>query len=327
MDRTRVGVALLIIFQFPSILFAVYHFCTRNTEVLDEHRNEGKIVRVEHIQVTEPRVGIPNSRGDISGCTLADIRMRPGVMLLVNTNTGYMDMTLNLLESIKRTGVCVNTTIVAEEEKAYQTMLSHAQGDPAIKVVKTDQGEADPGKLVLYSREYRRLVNRRHRYILSLLEKGYEVFFTDVDTFWFQDPFSYFQGEFDMALVDERSPYPTRLQKKSLHCAGLVYFKPTKKTLQFVKKWIQILADPKNKVSDQGVLNRMMHDDIPVRVDVRQLPVKYFPHALVFYKPEWRKENNDPIIMHNVGVRGHDAKAKKFRENNMWLVKTTSGTV
>ncbi|XP_022108108.1 UDP-D-xylose:L-fucose alpha-1,3-D-xylosyltransferase 3-like [Acanthaster planci] len=307
--------------------------------MLSDHHIKDKEAKQEHLQMTdEPKLGMTpalpssktadNNRGKISGCTLADIRKRPGVMLLVNTNTGYMDMTLNLLESVKRTGVCVNTTIVAEEEKAYQTMLSHAHGDPAIKVVKTDQGlgEADPGKLVLFNREHMRLVNRRHRYILSLLEKGYEVFFTDVDTFWFRDPFSYFQGKFDMAFVDERSPYPTRLRRKSLHCPSLGYFWPTNRTLQFVRKWIQILVDPKNQISDQGVLNRMMHANIPVHVVVRQLPVKYFPHALVFYNPDWRQENKDPIIMYNMGIKGHDAKAEKFKENNMWLINNTSGT-
>ena len=303
----------------------------KGSEMSDDYRDAGRNVRIELAvhRNESSRVGVPpqaspssteGPRGTISNCTLADIEKRPGVVLLINTNTAYMDMTMNLLESIKRTGVCVNTTIVAEEKKAYQAMFNHAKNDPAIRIVKTDQGEASSKKLVLYSREYRRLVNRRQKYILSLLEKGYEVFFTDVDTFWFRDPFSYFQGEFDMAMVDERSPYPTRLQKTSIHCAGLVYFKPTNKTLWFVKKWIQILTHPKNKISDQGVLNHMLHEDIPVHVDIRQLPVKYFPHALVFYKPEWRKENNNPIIMHNVGVRGHDEKARKFKENNMWVL-------
>ncbi|XP_038052786.1 UDP-D-xylose:L-fucose alpha-1,3-D-xylosyltransferase 1-like [Patiria miniata] len=264
-------------------------------------------------------------RGKISGCTLADTEKKPGVVLLLNTNTAFMDMALNLLESIKRTGVCLNTTIIAEEKNAYLALLSATKGDPVITVLKSAEGEASSKKLRIFTPEYNRLVNRRHKYILSLLQHGFEVFFTDVDTFWFQDPFSYFQGDFDMSLVDERSPYPTRLQNRSLHCAGLGYFKPTNKTIMFVKKWAEILADPKHRGSDQNILNDQLHKDQPVRVDVRPLPVKHFPHANVFWQPKWRRENNDTVIMHNVGykVRGHDAKVAKFKENNMWLVNVT----
>ena len=95
---------------------------------------------------------------------------------------------------------------------------------------------------------------------------------------------------------------------------------------EYVKKWVEILANPKHRGSDQAILNNLLHEDQPVRVEVKPLPVKHFPHANVFWVPKWRKENNDTIIMHNVGfkVRGHDAKVAKFKENNMWLVNVTS---
>ncbi|XP_022100037.1 UDP-D-xylose:L-fucose alpha-1,3-D-xylosyltransferase 3-like, partial [Acanthaster planci] len=172
-------------------------------------------------------------------------------------------------------------------------------------------------------RALQKLVNRRHYYILSLLERGQEVLFIDADTFWFRDPFEYFHGNFDMSFVDERSPYPKRLPKRSLHCAGLGYFRPTNRTLRFVRKWISIIAEKKRPPSDQGVLNYMMHNDIPEHVNVRPLPLAFFPHALIYYKDNWNKNHNGTIIVHNVGLRGHDAKMNKFKANGMWLVNVT----
>ena len=259
-------------------------------------------------------------RGALSGCTLTDLKKRPHVVLLTTTNTGYIDMTMNMLESIRRTGLCLNTSIVVEDQKAYRYLLKRAQGDPAICLRKTTLGESSPTTSKVLSGPYRKLVNKRYFYILALLERGLDVFFSDVDTFWFRDPFSYFEGDFDMSFVDERSPYPYRLQTKSVHCAGLGYYKPTNKTLKFVRKWIEILQSKTNRRSDQGVLNYMLHKDIPMRVDISPLPLTHFPHGLIFYNTEWRKKNNDTIIQHNVGFPTHEIKVQKYKENNMWLV-------
>ncbi|XP_038066820.1 UDP-D-xylose:L-fucose alpha-1,3-D-xylosyltransferase 3-like [Patiria miniata] len=341
MECKRLTLAFMVILQMSSVFVLIYHYSSGHVTTLHDDRTKGKDTRMAHAAVSALRVQTfsnhatsqpPNRtvdiRGKISGCTLADTEKKPGVVLLLNTNTAFMDMTLNLLESIKRTGVCLNTTIIAEEKNAYRALLSATQGDPAITVLKSAEGEASSDKLLVFSPEYNRLVNRRQKYILSLLQQGFEIFFTDVDTFWFQDPFSYFQGDFDMSLVDERSPYPTRLQTLSNYCAGVAYFKPTDKTIKFVKKWVEILANPKNKKHDQRVMNDLLHTNQPVRIDVRPLPVNRFPHAnSMFWEPEWRKENNDTIMMHNVGfqVRGHDEKVDKFKENNMWLVNFTIG--
>ncbi|XP_022097421.1 UDP-D-xylose:L-fucose alpha-1,3-D-xylosyltransferase 3-like [Acanthaster planci] len=269
---------------------------------------------------------VNQTHGSLSNCSLADVKMRPGVVMLTTTNLGFMDMTLNMLESIKRTGVCVNTTIVAEDKKCYQYLSKRAEGDPAVRVVLTNLGETTSKEILrTQRRQYYALFNKRQEYFLGLLERGYEVLFTDADTFWFRDPFPYFKGDFDMSMIDPRSPYPTR-SERAHYCAGFAYFKPTKVTIQFVKAWIQEMRNndkAKKLVADQSVMNYLLHEDKPVHVNVQPLDTNIFPWGPKFYELLAKKANYPTVVMHAASIRGRAAKVAKFKSSNMWLVNIT----
>ncbi|XP_022109324.1 UDP-D-xylose:L-fucose alpha-1,3-D-xylosyltransferase MGP4-like isoform X2 [Acanthaster planci] len=249
--------------------------------------------------------------------------MRPGVVMLSTTNLGFMDVTLNMLESIKRIGVCVNTTIIAEDQKCYRYLSKRAKADPAVHVVLTNSGESTSKEILrTQRRQYYALFNKRQKYVLELLEQGYEVLFSDADTFWFRDPFPYFKGDFDLSMIDSRSPYPLRTDKSN-HCAGFVYFKPTNVSLQFVKAWIKAMADNEKSgklVADQGVMNFLLNTDQPVHVNIQPLDTNIFPWGPKFYTLLKRKANYSTVVMHAASIRGHAAKVEKFKSSNMWLV-------
>ncbi|XP_022079549.1 UDP-D-xylose:L-fucose alpha-1,3-D-xylosyltransferase MGP4-like isoform X2 [Acanthaster planci] len=265
--------------------------------------------------------------GPLSNCSLADVKMRPGVVMLTTTNFGFKDMTLNMLESIKRTGVCVNTTIIAEDQKCYRYLSQRAEGDPAVHVVLTNSGETTSKEIPRRQRkQYYALFNKRQEYFLGLLEQGYEVLFTDSDTFWFSDPFPYFKGDFDMSMIDPRSPYPTRTNR-SHYCAGFAYFKPTNVTVRFVKAWIKTMRD-NDKIgrllADQDVMNMLLRGDRPMHVNVQPLDTNIFPWGPKFYELLAKKANYSTVVMHAASIRGYAAKVTKFKSSNMWLVKTES---
>ncbi|XP_022092968.1 UDP-galactose:fucoside alpha-3-galactosyltransferase-like isoform X2 [Acanthaster planci] len=266
----------------------------------------------------------PFRRGPLSNCSLYDIKKRPGVVMLTTANLAYVDVVLNMLESVKRVGICINTTVIAEDPKAYDILSTYAKGDPAVYVQRTNSGEMD---VIEHSRRHRSqyygIMNKRQAYILSFLEKGFEVLFTDSDTFWFRDPFPHFQGDFDMCL---RGFTPTRIVKKTNFCAGFIYLKPTKATIQFVKAWVEILDSNKKKGSypaDQSVMNGLLKGDKPVHVNIKMLDADLFPWGPTFFNPKWQKQNHSTVVMHAASIRGHPAKLKKFREFGMWLVNVT----
>ncbi|XP_038045137.1 UDP-D-xylose:L-fucose alpha-1,3-D-xylosyltransferase 1-like [Patiria miniata] len=264
-------------------------------------------------------------RGPLSNCSLADVRNRSGVVMLTTTNLGFMDMTLNMLKSIKLTKVCVNTTVIAEDQKCYRYLSERAEGDPAVHVVLTNSGESQSEELMRSSRRsYYALFNKRQEYVLSLLEQGLEVLFTDADTFWFRDPFPYFRGDFDMSMIDPRSPYPNRTEK-SHYCAGFVYFKPTNVTVLFVNTWINAIKH-NDKIgrllADQDQMNFLLRADQPVHVNVQPLDTNIFPWGPKFYELLAKKANYSTVVMHAASIHGHAAKVKKFKSSNMWLVDT-----
>ncbi|XP_022109327.1 UDP-D-xylose:L-fucose alpha-1,3-D-xylosyltransferase MGP4-like [Acanthaster planci] len=266
-------------------------------------------------------------RGRISNCTLADINKRPGVVLLTTTNLAFLDVTLNMLESIKRTGVCVNTTVIAEDKKVFEQLYKRTEGDPALTVLLTNSGEMD---VIEHPRSHRSqyygLMNKRQAYILGLLTEGYEVLFSDADTFWFRDPFPFFDGDFDISLIDSVNPFGVR-SGRSNFCAGFVYFKPTNVTLQFVKAWVDQLENNKkrgNYSPDQNVMNALLKNDKPVYVKIKPLDTNIFPYGPKFYDLLARKANYSTVVMHAASIRGHEAKVTKFKSSNMWLVNKTT---
>ena len=289
-------------------------FTRQKTEVWD---------RVSHSPLALPTrwTAAPTSPTTrLSDCTVEDVRKRPGVIVLTTTNTGFLDILLNLLESIKRTGVCPNVTIIAEDPQAYAFLLGISSGQPGLNVLKTSSGFMTPQKLMFGTKVYKELVNKRAEYLLSFLEKGLEVMFTDTDTFWFRDPFPYFQGDFDVAMLDELLNYPER-NPTSRFCAGLAYFKPTERTLRFVREWVRRMKGDKKKkrTPDQDVMNNMLLHDQPVHMEVRSLKPSFFPKGKLFYNNKWRRVNNNTAVMHSSMILGHDKKVTYYKEHNMWL--------
>ncbi|XP_038045140.1 UDP-D-xylose:L-fucose alpha-1,3-D-xylosyltransferase MGP4-like [Patiria miniata] len=267
------------------------------------------------------------TRGRLSNCSLADIRKRSGIMLLTTTNFAFLDMTLNMIESIKRAGLCVNTTVIAEDQKCHQYLKDRFKEEPGVHVIMTNSGETRSQLIPRYTREYFRFFNKRQSYILALLEKGLEVLFTDSDTFWFRDPFPYFQGDFDVSMMDSKSPYPTRTEKANF-CAGFAYYKPTPVTIRFVKAWIRTIENNEKtgKIrQDQGVMNTLLRTDDPVHVRVQPLDIKVFPDGPKFYSLLAKMANYSPVVMHAATIRGHEAKIEKLKSSNMWLVNITTG--
>ncbi|XP_038077182.1 UDP-D-xylose:L-fucose alpha-1,3-D-xylosyltransferase MGP4-like, partial [Patiria miniata] len=289
---------------------------TDRTEIPVQGRVTAKIAITERV-----------TRGRLSNCSLADIRKRSGVVLLTTTNFAFLDMTLNMIESIKRAGLCVNTTVIAEDQKCHQYLKERVWDDPGVHVIMTNSGETESQLIRRYTRAYFRFFNKRQAYILALLEQGLDVLFTDSDTFWFRDPFPYFRGDFDMSMMDSKSPYPTRAENANF-CAGFVYYKPTAVTIRFVKAWIQTMENNEKagKIrADQGVMNSLLRSDDPVHVHVQPLDINLFPSGPKFYSLLAKTANYSAVVMHAASIRGHEAKIGKFKSSNMWLVNITTG--
>ncbi|XP_033641477.1 UDP-D-xylose:L-fucose alpha-1,3-D-xylosyltransferase 3-like [Asterias rubens] len=253
-------------------------------------------------------VEIPFGRDDVSN------RSNVSAIVLTTTNAGFLDLTENMLESIRRTGSRPNITVIAEDEKSFQTLSMRAKTQPGLRVQKTNSGVTTSDKLMVNTAIYNRLVNKRPSYLLSLLEKGNHVLFVDVDTYWFHDPLKNLKWDFDFALHNEFTP-PTYG-----FCDGFVFYRPTENTIRFVKEWVYLLATTDKETPDQTVMNRLiLSKKFPLKIGV--LLASQFPDGFKYFKTKgWRNKNNNTIAVHLSYLYGHQEKLEHLKNQSLWLL-------
>ncbi|XP_022089110.1 UDP-D-xylose:L-fucose alpha-1,3-D-xylosyltransferase-like [Acanthaster planci] len=248
-------------------------------------------------------------------CTLGHDGRHDGVILLTTTNAGFQDMTTNMLESIRRVRICPNITIIAEDEQSYK-YLTDKVASPGVHIQKTDSGVMTSDRLRVYGRVYIQFVKKRARYILNFLNKGYDVLFTDVDTFWFQDPFPDFRGNFDIAMRQEAPPSSLT----PVFCNGFGYYRATENTLAVVREWVRLMSTTHKKTMDKDVLNLVIKNRKPA-VRMKSLDSVKYPDGRVFRDKGWvKKRANTTVVLHLSSVFGHNSKLKKLKDNGLWLI-------
>ncbi|XP_038061661.1 uncharacterized protein LOC119732270 [Patiria miniata] len=246
-------------------------------------------------------------------CTEHALSKKVNKVVLTTTNAAFLDFTDNWLESIKRTGACPNITIVAEDDVTLTYYTKRLTDYPGLHVVRTDSGVTSSKPLIFDTPIYRHFVNKRQRYIQEYLHNGYEVLFTDVDTYWFRDPYPFFEGNFDLAVEEDISRF---------YCAGFVYFKPTNRTLKFLQDWIQFMESDTRLKPDQEVMNKLIEQRKVPRLKVRVLDSKHFPNGKLYSSREWRGyHKRDVVVMHNNFIIGHDKKLERFHNYGLWLLQ------
>ncbi|XP_072032622.1 uncharacterized protein [Amphiura filiformis] len=240
----------------------------------------------------------------------------PKTVVLTTTNSAFLDLTENWLYSIQSCGVWPNITVIAEDRAAYEALRKMKFN---IHVTLADQlSTAD--NLLFDTPEYKRFVNKRADYILALLHNGYDVLFSDVDTYWVKNPFPYFEEGYDIfTQADQLPPLPQVL------CAGFVFYKATGQTLKFVRTWITRMAIKKQKLPDQVVLNQLIMKCMKNKngVKVKVLDPNLFVSGQFYFNDDWRSKNPhvQPVMLHNNWVIGHDVKVQRFKKIGMWSIK------
>ncbi|XP_071792415.1 uncharacterized protein [Asterias amurensis] len=272
---------------------------------------KGKILPVTHIlDPAAQNASISKESILIPPCTLGDVQKRKKTVVLTTTNAAFIDFADNFLESVRLTKTCPNITIIAEDDLTSQHYEKRIGA--GLHILKTNSGKTSSGRLQFDSEDYRKFVNKRPSYILSFLEKGYNVLFTDVDMFWLKDPFPFFDGDFDMALARDSSRY---------FCAGFVYYKSTKTTIKFLKVWIDFMKSDPKLTPDQEVMSEFLNNKKVPGLKLKILSSDNFPNGALFFNDKKQQtKNKDVVVVHNNFIKGHDVKIERFKRVNMWLV-------
>ncbi|XP_038047369.1 UDP-D-xylose:L-fucose alpha-1,3-D-xylosyltransferase 3-like [Patiria miniata] len=256
-----------------------------------------------------------NSWSANSACTQADIERRSATVVLTTTNAGYLDVTENMLESIKRTRACPNITVIAEDEPSYQRLTQRIQSQPGLHVQRSPLVATVWKSTKLHSRDFNRLVRRRPQYILNLLKKGYDVLFLDSDNVWFKDPFKDFQESFDIAMHNQQVNIAE-------FCVGFAYYRPTENTLRLVTEWLRLLDKKKHpKTGEQTTMNKLISRKLIPKLKIKTLNETNYPDGKKYFRQAgWREAHSDTTVLHLSFIFGHDAKVAKLKEFGFWFI-------
>ena len=172
--------------------------------------------------------------------------------------------------------------------------------------------------------------------VLALLQLGYDVFWTDVDIHYFQDPIPHlleFSKRFDIVIQSNAPPEEKARNGPERINSGFYLVKSNQRTIAAFQAIVDhaaasdrteqpsfyaVLCYGHTKGSDRSCVNTNLG------VSVFFLPRTTFANGLFYWKGKNSHEilnlKKKPIVAHNNWIEGSDQKIKRMKEASMWLL-------
>lgn len=231
---------------------------------------------------------------------------------MTTVNKAFLDFLENLLCSISRLHLHPNIVIICEEEEVYRSLVNKFKHGK-VRVVVTNQEYTSPLVNERLTVAYKQLMQKRVAYIELFIRNGFDIFFLGADIVLLQDPFPYFQGNYDLFVQIERPGWQDRYLG-----GGFFYLKWSNSAIAMVEQWQQLLKeDPKgNQVAFQRTLYKMKD------LKILGLPFKQFSSGLVFFNStqHWTQRRPPQVSVHSNWIVGKDPKKQKLKSAGLWFL-------
>ena len=322
--------------SFSSIRCTFFSFrCPQDVALLtadkyDKNEEEMKsFFSPVHLALSEPPLGMTQGNLNQSRLTLPrtgsdfvkkyntykealeDRADKNGVIFLISTDYGYINMALNLyFTSLQRFSI-QNYLYVCSDAKAGIVLKSHG-----IAYFMSAQ-DKDGGMISAYgTRAFRRKTHIKTRIILDALKLGYTVFIVDVDIVFLQSPLPYLNcKECDIQIQSDGSEANT----------GFYLVRPTEAAIKLHQSALD-RAKGSPGLSNQKAIDRTMEKMSRAgQIKMKMLSVDLFPHGLAYFETGKRMFAGDNpckkcVIVHNNWIVSGAAKEYRFKEQLMWMV-------
>lgn len=272
-------------------------FCARSEASTDgplSRKNMFSRIQMEkslnHYQAHAPLTGSNTSPSEVAFVTL--------------TNQGYVPLTLNCLQSLKRIGCQEKLVCFCIGQGAYSELQNHGHACELI------DDEVNTNFQIFRQGNWSNITFYKFEVIHKCLKSKRFVLFTDGDIVFEKNGFMEYlidQIEDNDLLIQHDHDSSTGLSDL---CSGFMLIASSPKTLE--------LFDPCNMTQfrsqvgwdDQVYVNAIKH-----QLNVKVLPDELFPCGAVFYKtPEMR-----PYMIHFNHVIGHDKKGRMQRHGRWYI--------
>lgn len=227
------------------------------------------------------------------------------VIFITLTNSGYIDYTLNCIESLKKLGVndLLNCYCIGTE--GHNRLLSYN-----VKSILIND-EENSAFQSFKSEKWSNVTSYKFKIISENLDKYKYVCITDGDiTFQNKDLFKYLLENIkdnDMLIQNDRMSD----SDDTNICSGFMFIQSNNKTREIFSPYNKNMR--KNKVGwdDQVYMNQIKN-----KLLYKKLPLYLFPNGKFYYK---HSKNINPYLIHFNWVVGHQKKMKMI-EYKKWFL-------
>ena len=231
-----------------------------------------------HATNEEAAKAIAQAGRDVKGH--ADRLDRDKIVFASFVSKGFHEFMLNWYAHTQRLGI--DNVIVAAFDDETEALCRekgipyHSDADLryTFDVVATGgQPLHDPNaKVTMEGRAFQQIGALKAAFLLHLLQKGYRVLVSDVDTVWLRDPRDWFDTDdlpqrTDVSLSTDCLSHAE--EKNSHGCwhmqfnTGILWLRPTTPTKELMAQWRDALLTTKDKFEhDQDIFNRLLRHDV-----------------------------------------------------------------
>jgi len=222
------------------------------------------------------------------------------------TNKGYIDYTLNLINSIVKNNVDLNLTVYTVDDESKNYLLNLP-----VEIKSLNKSFMKTNKFVdFHSKDFGYMMLYKFEMIYESLQKNDYVLYIDGDIVIKSNIINYLMdniGSKDMLIQNDHNPDKPNILNL---CAGFMFITSNDKTLKFF--------NPKN-VDVEKLVNYSHHDQTYLnlnrnRFDYGILPLKDFSNGPYFYN---NFGNYNPKLIHFNFLVG-DQKKNKIKKFNEW---------
>ncbi|KAJ3220991.1 hypothetical protein HDU81_010978 [Chytriomyces hyalinus] len=224
-------------------------------------------------------------------------------------NYAYLDVARIWLNSVQDVNA-TNFALIALDVNAYDALILDY---PDNTFMPPYSNLTTVSKPVMHGTgEFRTVTCTRPRFLLDFLDKGYTVFYSDIDSIWRRNPWTVYENAHgntvDIAYtLDGKANYI---------CSCFLFLRPTNKTKAAVAKWRELI-DTKQFKGDQIPFNTMLHMPEFKNLKTMMLDKNEFPSGREMFKTctyDWEVNRNGPSIVHANYMKGHDTKLGVLKE-------------
>ncbi|XP_060603234.1 uncharacterized protein LOC132756235 [Ruditapes philippinarum] len=185
----------------------------------------------------------------------------------MTVNDGYFDFFQNWIHFYNKLQLNFPLIVIAEDDDVFLKL--HQLNAQSVFTLVRSWRNSLRSAVVYGSKEFNELASGRPTYILTYLETGTNILYTDTDSVWLQDPFPYFQGPFDMWMQVDG---PGNL------CTGLMAIKSNNESIKLMRLWEAALK--KRLDIDQTVFNQVFTNST---IHLKPLDRNLFPSGNLYF--------------------------------------------